>query len=126
MKFLWFCFESYIKISVVSGCSLKYLGDLPFEFKDGTCDTFNLNDVPRIFLCFSRGNTGNIGDFTTQSPEEQEIQTCRMLSRTNDGLLSDIELFNFDKEFVLDLLPNSIYTHHFATIANYKGKHFNN
>ena len=108
-----------LQISVVTNCSLKYIGELPFDLEDGTCNTFNVNGVSRIFLCFSRGDTANI--IINPDSEDDEIQKCRMLTRKNFGFLVDIKNFIFDLEFDLDILPNSIYSHHRTTIANYKG-----
>ena len=80
-----------------------------------------MDGVSRIFLCFSKGNTGNINGSPLPDPEEDEIRKCRMLTRKNIGSLNDIKKFIFDLEFDLDILPNSIYSHHQTTIANYKG-----
>ena len=48
---------------------------------------------------------------------------CRSLIRRNDGVLSDINNFNFDSEFEIDSLaiPASTHNHERATIANYQG-----
>ena len=48
-----------------------------------------------------------------------------MLTRKNAGFLSDIDNFNFDSEFELNVLSDSIHDHHRITIANYRGKFFN-
>ena len=84
-----------------------------------------MNNTSRILLCFSRGYTGFIDQSPTSSPNEDEISKCRMLSRKNIGFLGQIEMFKFDSEFELNVLPLSIYTHHHTKIANYKGKFFN-
>ena len=79
-----------IKVSVVSLNTLRYLGDLQFDFMSGSCGTFNVDRVPRIFLCFSKGNSGVI---SPDNIPDDEIKKCRMMTRTNDGFLSDIRNF---------------------------------
>ena len=95
------------QISVVSECTLKRLGDLPFDFKWGTCGTFMIGNLPTILLCF----------------DEYEKRKCRSLTRKNDGALSDIEDFVFDSEFQIDriVIPDPTNDHYWATIANYQG-----
>ena len=38
-------------IKKIENCGLKKIGELPFDFRFGTCGTFNFPDE-RIFLCF--------------------------------------------------------------------------
>ena len=92
---------------MVSECTLKRLGDLPFDFKFGTCGTFTIGNLPTILLCF----------------DENDSRKCRSLTRQNDGALSDINDFAFDSEFQMDeiVIPDSTHDHGYATIANYQG-----
>ena len=103
----------------MNGCSLRYVGDMPFSFISGTCDTFNIDEHPRILLCFSRGNSHII---SIEPILDYEIRRCRWLTRKNNGMLGDIGKFNFDAEFELNLLPNSEYDHFLTRIGNYRGK----
>ena len=103
----------------MNGCSLRYVGDLPFSFITGTCDTFNVDEDPKILLCFSRGNSHII---SIEPILDYEIRRCRWLTRKNNGMLGHIGKFNFDAEFELNLLPNSEYDHFLARIGNYRGK----
>ena len=86
---------------------MKRLGDLPFDFEDGTCGTFMIDSSPTILLCFHY-NAWN---------------KCRSLIRRNDGALGNINDFIFENEFENGtiVIPNSTYDHYFATLANYKG-----
>ena len=95
------------QISVVSDCTVKRLGDLPFDFQYGTCGTFMISRLPAILLCF----------------DYYERRKCRSLTRRNDGLLGDINNFVFDSEFQMDetVIPDSTHDHYGATIANYQG-----
>ena len=95
------------QISVVSDCTVKRLGDLPFDFKSGTCGTFMIGSLPTILLCFDRN----------------ERRKCRSMTRRNDGKLSVIKDFDFDSEFQLDgiVILDSTHDHWLATIANYQG-----
>ena len=92
---------------MVSDCTIKRLGDLPFDFESGTCGTFMIDSLPTILLCF---------DF-------YERRKCRSLTRRNDGALSDIRDFAFDSEFQIDkiVISDSLHDHFGATIANYQG-----
>ena len=92
---------------MVSECTVKRLGDLPFDFRLGTCGTFMIDSLPTILLCF----------------EENESRKCRSLTRRNDGALNDINDFAFDSEFQIDqiVIPDSTHDHNEATIANYQG-----
>ena len=94
---------------MVSECTVKRLGDLPFDFEGGTCGTYIIDSVPTILLCFDRAESGR-------------KRRCRSLAR-NDGTLSDIKDFVFDSEFQIDkiVIPDSTYDHYAATIANYQG-----
>ena len=95
------------QISVISDCTLKRLGDLPFDFAAGTCGTFMIASLPTILLCF----------------DYYEERKCRLLTRKNDGTLTDINDFAFDSEFQIDeiVIPDSTHDHYQATIANYQG-----
>ena len=95
------------QISVASECTLKRLGDLPFDFIEGTCGTFMIDSSPTILLCFDFIKTGK----------------CRSLTRRNDGELGDINDFTFDSEFEIDKIdiPDSKHDHYAATMANYQG-----
>ena len=92
---------------MVSECKVKRLGDLPFDFKYGTCGTFMIDGLPTILLCFERN----------------DFRKCRSLSRRNDGALTDIKDFAFDSEFQIDkiVIPDSTHNHYGGTIANYQG-----
>ena len=92
---------------MVSDCTVKRLGDLPFDFQLGTCGTFIIDSLPTILLCF----------------DYDERRKCRSLTRRNDGLLSDISDFAFDSEFQIDriIIPDSTHDHYWATMANYQG-----
>ena len=95
------------QISVVSDCTVKRLGDLPFDFNEGTCGTFMIESLPTILLCF---------DWYVE-------RKCRSLTKRNDGALSDIKDFAFDSEFQIDkiVIPDSTHDHYGAKIANYQG-----
>ena len=94
-------------MSVVSECTVKRLGDLPFQFTIGSCGTFLINNAPTIILCFS---------------ESDEKRNCRSLIRTNGGTLGDFNGgIGFDSEFGLGSLPNSNHDHWMSSIANYQG-----
>ena len=92
---------------MVTDCKLKRLGDLPFDFRDGTCGTFLIESLPTMLLCFNR----------------IEDRKCRSLTRKHDGALSDIKDFAFDSEFQIDeiVITDSTHDHYLATIANYQG-----
>ena len=91
---------------MVSDCTVKRLGDLPFDFKSGTCGTFMIGSLPTILLCFDRN----------------EKRKCRSMTRRNDGALTDIKDFAFDSEFQIDkiVIPDSTHNHYGGTIANYQ------
>ena len=95
------------QILVVSDCTLKRLGGLPFHFATGTCGTFIIDSSPTILLCF----------------DYAEGRKCRSLTRINDGALTDITDFAFDSEFQIDeiVIPDSTHNHYGGTIANYQG-----
>ena len=65
-----------------------------------------MNAVPSIFLCF---------DWNAR-------RKCRILTRKNDGLLSDVNNFIFEDLFEIDSIPDTKYKHRYTTIANYQGK----
>ena len=92
---------------MVSDCTLKRLGDLPFDFKYGTCGTFMIDSLPTILLCF----------------DHYGRRKCRSLTRRNDGALNGIKDFDFDSEFQIDqiAIPDSRHNHYDTTIANYQG-----
>ena len=92
---------------MVSECTVKRLGYLPFGFDVGTCGTFMIDSLPTILLCF----------------DWNERRKCRSLTRRNDGTLTDINDFAFDSEFQIDSTINfkSTHDHYYATIANYQG-----
>ena len=96
------------QIYLVTDCTVKRIGDLPFDFSIGTCGTFIINSLPTIFLCF---------DWNDSS------RKCRSLTRRNDGPLSNIENFVFDAEYEVNkvTIPDSTYPHWLTTIANYLG-----
>ena len=93
---------------MVSECSVKRLGNLPFDFKIGSCGTFLIDSLVTILLCFS---------------STDERRTCRSLTRRRNGPLSSIDDFDFESEFVLDriLIPDSKHDHWMSSIANYQG-----
>ena len=86
---------------------MRRLGDLPFDFSIGTCETFMINDQPTILLCF----------------DENESSRCRSLIRKNEVELRNIRNFTFDGQFDLDTvhIPNSKYEHWRTKMANYQG-----
>ena len=100
------------KISVISDCSLKRIGDLPFEFSSGSCGTFNIGGVPKIFLCFYAGDC--------------EQRTCKTLTRVNGNEmpLGEHEEFNFENEFIVENSTDSRYNHWMSAFGNYQGKLF--
>ena len=93
-------------MAVVSECTIKRLGILPFDFNGGTCGTFLINSLPTILLCFDWNGS-----------------KCRSLTRKTDGALSEIKDFDFETEFEIDgvPVPDSTYDHYRATMANYQG-----
>ena len=95
------------QISVVSECTLKRLGDLPFDFERGTCGTFMIDRLPTILLCF----------------DWNDLRKCRSLTRRNDGALGDVNNISFDSEFDIDklVIPDSKHDHQWTTLANYQG-----
>ena len=86
---------------------MRRLGDLPFDFQNGACGTFMINDQPTILLCF----------------EENDWKRCRSLIRKNEIALRNINNFTFDGQFDLDTvhIPNSKYDHFGIKMANYQG-----
>ena len=86
---------------------MKRLGDLPFDFVRGTCETFMIDSSPTILLCF----------------DYYEERKCRSLTRRNDGALGDVNDFSFDSEFEMDklIIPDSKHDHYLATLAIYQG-----
>merc|ERR1712176_785018 len=76
------------QISVVYACGsppVRRLGNLPFNFTSGACGTFMFIDSQTILLCFSNAN---------------ERRKCWSLRRRNASLLSSINNFVFENEFV--------------------------
>ena len=98
----------FIQISVVSECTVKRLGDLPFDFTTGACGTFIIDSLMTILLCFS----GAIGR-----------RNCRSLTRRNNNPLTSIEFFDFDTEFEVNRvsISDSKHSHLMSSIANYQG-----
>ena len=92
---------------MVSDCTVKRLGDLPFDVRGGTCGTFMIDSLPTTLLCFNRN----------------EERKCRSLTRRKDGKLGGIKNFDFDSEFQIGkiVIPDSTHDHYLATIANYQG-----
>ena len=93
---------------MVSECSVKRLGNLPFDFTIGSCGTFLIDSLMTILLCFSGSS---------------ERRICRSLTRRRNGPLSSIDDFDFETEFELDviLIPDSKHDHWMSSIANYQG-----
>ena len=93
---------------MVSECTVKRLGDLPFDFSIGACGTFVNESLTTILLCFANSN---------------ERKKCRSLRRKNDGSLSSVNNFVFDTEFDVDavIIPDSTHDHYMSSIANYQG-----
>ena len=100
------------QISLVTECTIKRVGDLPFDFSGGgACGSFMINSSPTIFLCF-------------ESEKSTPSRQCRSLTRKNDGSLSDIiisENFVFAAEFEVNEVPDSAYSHWRTKMANYLG-----
>ena len=46
----------YFQVSKVEGCKLVRQGDLDFDFKYGSCNSF-VEPTPRILLCFDSSNS---------------------------------------------------------------------
>ena len=92
----------------MSECTVKRLGDLPFDFSIGACGTFVIESLTTILLCFEKSD---------------ERRKCRSLKRKNDGPLSSVNNFVFDTEFDLDpvLIPDTKHDHWMSSIANYQG-----
>ena len=44
------------QISKIVGCELQRQGDLPFQFRQGSCGVYPLNGVEEILLCFSESD----------------------------------------------------------------------
>ena len=86
---------------------MRRLGELPFDFGEGACGTFMINNQPTILLCFTRDDS----------------KRCRSLVRKNDGELTNINNFSFDDEFDVDkiIIPDSKYDHRDTKMANYQG-----
>lgn len=86
---------------------MKRLGDLPFDFFEGTCGTCIIDNSPTIILCF----------------DYYEENLCRSFTRISNGSLSEVTNFVLDAQFDLDnvSITNSMYKHYGATIANYQG-----
>ena len=86
---------------------MRRIGDLPFDFEEGTCGTFMINDEPIILLCFYWDNE----------------RRCRSLKRKNDAELNTIDSFAFNDEFDLDAIAirDSKYNHTVTKMANYQG-----
>ena len=93
---------------MVSECSVKRLGNLPFDFTIGSCGTFLIDSLVTILLCFF---------------DSSEKRNCRSLTRRRNGPLSSIDNFDFETEFELDgiLIPDSTHDHWMSSIANYQG-----
>ena len=95
---------------MVSECTVRRLGNLPFDFTIGTCGTFIIDDFLTILLCFAGSN---------------ERRRCRSLTRKTNGLLGTInfEDFIFEDEFELDriAIQDSTHDHWMASLANYRG-----
>ena len=45
----------FIKVSVIENCRMARIGDLPFDYEYGSCNTF-LEPNPRVLLCFDRND----------------------------------------------------------------------
>ena len=45
--------KTFIKVSQIENCQMTRIGDLPFDYKWGSCHTF-LEPNPRVLLCFNR------------------------------------------------------------------------
>ena len=93
---------------MVSECTVKRLGDLPFDFSIGACGTFVIESLTTILLCFANSN---------------EKRSCRSLRRKNENSLSSVNDFVFDTEFDLNavVIPDPKHDHWMSSIANYKG-----
>ena len=92
---------------MVTECTTKRIGDLPFDFVGGTCGLFIIDSSPAILLCFDNYGT----------------RKCRSLTRRNDGALGNINNFVFENEFEIDkiTIPDSTHYHFGTTMANYIG-----
>ena len=92
----------------MSECTVKRLGDLPFDFSIGACGTFVIESLTTILLCFEKSD---------------ERRKCRSLKRKNDGPLSSVNNFVYDTELDLNpvVIPDSKHDHWMSSIANYQG-----
>ena len=45
--------EDFIKVSQIENCQMTRIGELPFKYSWGSCNTF-LEPNPRVLLCFNR------------------------------------------------------------------------
>ena len=93
---------------------MRRLGDLPFDFDDGSCGTFMINDQPTVLLCFN---------YDFDDTNDDNGKKCRSLIRKNDVGLRNINDFSFEDEFDLDKIdiPDSKYDHYDTKMANYQG-----
>ena len=41
---------------MIDGCTLKRIGDLPYELQSGACGTFVFDGDERVMLCFSKSD----------------------------------------------------------------------
>jgi len=48
--------NSLFQISKIVGCSLKRIGELPNEFKEGTCGNFLFAGDERVMFCFPQSD----------------------------------------------------------------------
>ena len=48
---IFFSSKMFIKVSRIENCGIKRLGDLPFDYYFGSCNTF-LKPIPTVLLCF--------------------------------------------------------------------------
>ena len=67
-----------------------------------------IESIMTILLCF---------------PAINDKRSCRSLTRKNNGLLSNIDAFDFETEFELNkvAIPDSKHDHWMSSIANYQG-----
>ena len=81
------------QLSVINGCGLVREGDLPFDFFQGACGTYSINQEEQAMLCFNR-----------------KERDCYLFNG------ADSEFGRFEK-----IENSSNWSHQYTRLANYKG-----
>ena len=99
-------YHNFIQVSKIEGCELVLQGDLPFDYWEGSCNTF-LEPTPRILLCFGRADS----------------KVCHTLVH-NLNVSSCENCFSFDGENYVRV-EETKYSHRGTLgLGNYRGKAF--